>query len=85
MNIEEIFNSCIDGNLNRKSLELLEALSKLESVKEFTDDFATDEELDKMIEDMMADRDLIPRVGRLMVALSHLRNEKNLSSVEDFI
>jgi len=66
MNIDNIFDSCVDYSLSEKSFKLLEMISNLESVKDFTNDIATDKELDEMLEEMMRDRALVPMVANLL-------------------
>jgi len=85
MNIDNIFDSCVDYSLSEKSFKLLEMISNLESVKDFTNDAATDQELDGMLEEMARDRALIPMVHNLLHSCIAIPNNKDIIPLGEFI
>ena len=85
MNIESIFDECVEYSLDEKASKLLEAISNLETVKDFTDDFASDEDLDHMLEEMRKDKELIPKVLTLLNAFASVPNNATGVLLEEFI
>ena len=85
MIVEEVFDSCPEVSISERSQAILEAINNLQSVKEFTDEFATDGELDQMIDELMQERRLIGPARRLLNFCCGLKNIRVASDIGDFI